>query len=116
MLNLLLDLQEEFNLTYIFISHDLSVVKFFSDEVGVANGKLVEYSDFNEVYENPKEPYTKKLLNAIPKGIIVRNVTNKPPLIINTRRILVIGILEFKNCQNYFTFQIIQSFSKKLLF
>ena len=69
-LNLLLDLQEEFGLTYIFISHDLSVVKFFSDEVGVMNaGKMVEYADFKEVYENPKKDYTKKLLNAIPKGI-----------------------------------------------
>jgi len=69
-LNLLLDLQEEFGLTYIFISHDLSVVKFISDEVGVMNeGKLVEFSDFKSVYERPKEAYTRKLLDSIPKGI-----------------------------------------------
>jgi peptide/nickel transport system ATP-binding protein len=69
-LNLLLDLQEEFQLTYIFISHDLSVVKFISDEVGVMyNGKLVELSDAKSIYENPQEEYTRKLLEAIPKGI-----------------------------------------------
>ena len=69
-LNLLLDLQEEYGLTYIFISHDLSVVKYISDEVGVMNqGKLVEYADFKTLYENPKEEYTRRLLGAIPKGI-----------------------------------------------
>lgn len=69
-LNLLLDLQEEFGLTYIFISHDLSVVKYISDEVGVMNqGKIVEYADFRTLYENPQEEYTRKLLDAIPKGI-----------------------------------------------
>ncbi len=69
-LNLLLDLQDEFGLTYIFISHDLSVVKFVSDQVGVMNeGKLVEFADFKSVYENPQQDYTRKLLDAIPKGI-----------------------------------------------
>ena len=69
-LNLLLDLQEEFGLTYIFISHDLSVVNFISDEVAVMNqGKFVEVDKANEVYLKPKEEYTKRLLSAIPKGI-----------------------------------------------
>lgn len=69
-LNLLLDLQEEFNLTYIFISHDLAVVKFISDEVAVMyNGKVVEMNDAIGIYENPQHDYTKKLLSAIPKGV-----------------------------------------------
>jgi peptide/nickel transport system ATP-binding protein len=69
-LNLLLDLQEEFNLTYIFISHDLNVVKYISDEVAVMNkGKVVELADAVEIYRAPKDEYTKKLLGAIPKGI-----------------------------------------------
>ncbi len=69
-LNLLLDLQEELGLTYIFISHDLSVVNFISDEVAVMNkGKLVELDKANEVYLKPKEDYTKNLLAAIPKGV-----------------------------------------------
>ncbi len=69
-LNLLQDLQEEFGLTYIFISHDLSVVKYISDEIGVMNkGKIVEYASAEDIYKNPKEDYTKKLLSAIPKGV-----------------------------------------------
>jgi peptide/nickel transport system ATP-binding protein len=69
-LNLLQDLQDELGLTYIFISHDLSVVKYISDEIGVMNkGKIVEYGPAEEVYHNPKDPYTKKLLSAIPKGV-----------------------------------------------
>lgn len=69
-LNLLLDLQEEFNLTYVFISHDLAVVKFISDEVAVMyNGKIVEMSDAIGIYESPQHDYTKKLLSAIPKGM-----------------------------------------------
>jgi peptide/nickel transport system ATP-binding protein len=69
-LNLLLDLQEEFKLTYIFISHDLSVVNFISDEVGVMNaGVLVEMDKADAIYKNPKELYTKTLLGAIPKGL-----------------------------------------------
>lgn len=66
-LNLLLDLQNEFDLTYIFISHDLGVVNFFADEVAVMNqGKIVEQGLAHEVYENPVQDYTKKLLGAIP--------------------------------------------------
>ena len=70
-LNLLLDLQEEFGLTYIFISHDMSVISFFSDDVAVMkNGKIVEINNAREIYHNPKEEYTKRLLSAIPKGKI----------------------------------------------
>ncbi|NCN41067.1 ABC transporter ATP-binding protein [bacterium] len=69
-LNLLLDLQEELNLTYVFISHDLAVVKFISDEVAVMyNGKVVEMNDAVGIYERPQHEYTKKLLSAIPKGM-----------------------------------------------
>lgn len=69
-LNLLLDLQEEFNLTYIFISHDLAVVKFISDELAVMNkGVIVEMADAVQIYQAPKDAYTKKLLSAIPKGV-----------------------------------------------
>lgn len=69
-LNLLLDLQEEFGLTYIFISHDLSVVNFISDEVAVMNsGQFVELDKANDVYLRPKMDYTRKLLEAIPKGM-----------------------------------------------
>jgi peptide/nickel transport system ATP-binding protein len=68
-LNLLLDLQEEFHLTYIFISHDLSVVNFIADEVAVMNGgKIVEMGKASEIYKQPRESYTKALLSAIPKG------------------------------------------------
>ncbi len=69
-LNLLLDLQEEFSLTYLFISHDLSVVNFISDYVGVMNqGKLVEYGSAEQIYRDPRQAYTRKLLAAIPKGL-----------------------------------------------
>jgi len=69
-LNLLLDLQDEFKLTYIFISHDLAVVKFISDEVVVMNnGQLVEMKDAVSIYERPEQEYTKKLLSSIPKGM-----------------------------------------------
>ncbi len=69
-LNLFLDLQEEMGLTYIFISHDLAVVKFIADEIAVMNnGKVVELANCISIYENPQEEYTKKLLSAIPKGI-----------------------------------------------
>src|SRR5690606_19393231 len=68
-LNLLLDLQEEFGLTYIFISHDLSVVNFIADEVGVMYaGKIIEMDKASRIYQNPKEEYTRTLLSAIPKG------------------------------------------------
>ncbi len=69
-LNLLQDLQEEFDLTYIFISHDLNVVKYFSDQIAVMKeGKIVEMSSPSEIYKNPKMDYTRRLIDSIPKGI-----------------------------------------------
>ena len=66
-LNLLLDLQEEFDLTYVFISHDLGVVEHISDRIMVMYfGDIVELSTVDELFENPKADYTKKLLSAIP--------------------------------------------------
>ena len=68
-LNLLLDLQDEFGLTYIFISHDLSVVNFISDDVAVMyGGKIIEMDKSSRIYKNAKEEYTRTLLSAIPKG------------------------------------------------
>lgn len=68
-LNLLLDLQQERNLTYIFISHDLSVVKFMSDMVAVMKGgKIVEFGPGEEVYRRPKDPYTQRLIASIPNA------------------------------------------------
>ncbi len=68
-LNLLNDLKREFKFTYIFISHDLSVVKFMSDRMAVMNkGKIVELGEADSIYMNPQTDYTKKLINSIPKG------------------------------------------------
>ncbi len=68
-LNLLQDLQEEFHLSYIFISHDLAVVKYISDQVMVMNqGEIVEIANSDEIYLSPKQEYTRKLLSSIPKG------------------------------------------------
>ncbi|MFZ6750342.1 ABC transporter ATP-binding protein [Undibacterium sp. Ren11W] len=69
-LNLLQDLQEEFGLSYIFISHDLAVVKYIADQVMVMNqGKVVELANSDELYRNPQHAYTKTLLKAIPRGL-----------------------------------------------
>jgi len=66
-LNLIRDLQQEFNLTYIFISHDLSVIKHISDRMMVMNkGEIVEIGDPDDIYTHPKEEYTKRLISAIP--------------------------------------------------
>ncbi|MGL5330521.1 MAG: ATP-binding cassette domain-containing protein, partial [Peptostreptococcaceae bacterium] len=65
--NLLRKLQKENGLTYLFIAHDLSMVKYISDRIGVMHkGKLVELTTADELYENPLHPYTKSLLSAIP--------------------------------------------------
>ena len=67
-INLMMDLQKEFNLSIIFIAHDLSVVKHISDRVGVMNlGELVEINSTNEIFSNPQHNYTKELLRAIPE-------------------------------------------------
>ena len=66
-INLLEDLREEFNLTYLFIAHDLSVVRHLCQKVAVMYlGKIVEMADCDELYDNPQHPYTKALLNAVP--------------------------------------------------
>ena len=66
-INLMMDLQEEFDLTILFIAHDLSVVKHISEEVAVMyHGNLVEFNNINEIFKNPQHDYTKSLLNAIP--------------------------------------------------
>lgn len=70
-LNLLQDLQDEFGLSYIFISHDLSVVKYISDQIMVMNhGDIVEIANSDELYQSPKHEYTKRLLSAIPKAVV----------------------------------------------
>ncbi len=69
-LNLLNDLKENYDFTYIFISHDLAVVKYMSDHLIVMNqGKIEEMNDADEIYEHPEKEYTKKLIDAIPKGL-----------------------------------------------
>ncbi len=78
-LNLMQDLQKDFGLTYMFITHDLSVVKHFSDEIAVMYlGQLVEKAPANELFKNPVHPYTKALLSAIP----VPSLTNKKERVI----------------------------------
>lgn len=69
-LNLLNQLKTEFNFTYIFISHDLSVVKYMADQLVVMNkGRIEEIADADEIYQHPKTTYTKTLIDAIPKGL-----------------------------------------------
>ena len=69
-LNLLNELKDDFGFTYIFISHDLAVVKFMADQLLVMReGKIEEIGDADEIYANPKKEYTKKLIESIPKGI-----------------------------------------------
>ena len=68
-LNLLLDLQKEFGLSYVFISHDLAVVKYMADDILVMhNGEMVEHGTADAVYHRPQMPYTQQLLGAIPRG------------------------------------------------
>jgi len=69
-LNLLLDLQEEFGLTYLFISHDLAVVKYMADDILVmSEGSIVERGSADDIYARPQHPYTQQLLRAIPRGL-----------------------------------------------
>jgi oligopeptide transport system ATP-binding protein len=83
-LNLLEDLQEEFNLTYLFIAHDLSVVKHVSDRVAVMYlGRIVEMATGDTLYENPKHPYSGALLSAVP--------VPDPELASHKRRIILEG-------------------------
>ena len=72
-LNLLKELQSELNLTYIFISHDLAVVKFMSDRILVMNqGKVEEIGSADQIYDQPQQPYTQQLINAVPVGSLER--------------------------------------------
>jgi peptide/nickel transport system ATP-binding protein len=72
-LNLLQDLQDEFRMSYLFISHDLAVVKYLSDRVVVMNaGEIVETADPDQIYRHPQHPYTQRLLASIPRGIVAR--------------------------------------------
>lgn len=67
-LNLFHDLQKEFGISIIFISHDLSVVEYMSDHIAVLYlGEVIEYSTSEELYHNPRHPYTKELLRSIPQ-------------------------------------------------
>ena len=78
--NLLKDLQQERKLTYLFIAHDLSVVKYISDRIGVMYlGNLVEEAPAEELFKNPMHPYTKALLSAVPSTKIddTKDKTNK---------------------------------------
>jgi peptide/nickel transport system ATP-binding protein len=87
-LNLLNDLKKEFKFTYIFISHDLSVVKFMSDRMVVMNkGKVEEIGDADEICNNPKTEYTQNLINSIPKGRIEdiqSSIDKKSSLLVNS--------------------------------
>lgn len=86
-LNLLNDLKKEFKFTYIFISHDLSVVKFMSDRMVVMNkGKVEEIGNADDIYHNPQSDYTKNLINSIPKGRledIQSSMDKKSSLLVN---------------------------------
>jgi peptide/nickel transport system ATP-binding protein len=77
-LNLLEDLQNEFKLTYLFISHDLGVVRHISDRIAVMYlGNIVEVAEADDLYNNPKHPYTAALLSAVPKGEAGTQVTER---------------------------------------
>ena len=68
LLNLLQDLQDEYRMSYLFISHDLAVVKYMADEVMVMkDGEIVEIAGSDELYAHPKHPYTRTLLASMPR-------------------------------------------------
>ena len=74
-MNLLVELRREFNLTYIFISHDLSMVRHISDEIAVMYlGRIVEYGSWSEVLNSPRHPYTKALIESIPDHTNIRGI------------------------------------------
>jgi oligopeptide transport system ATP-binding protein len=84
--NLLEDLQKEMGLTYLFVAHDLSMVRHISTRIGVMYlGRLVEIADSDELYENPLHPYTKALLSAIPLA--------DPKLAAQSKRVMLSGEL-----------------------
>jgi ABC-type oligopeptide transport system ATPase subunit len=69
-LNLMRDLQDEFGLSYLFISHDMSVVEFLSDRIGVMYlGELIEEGSKEDIYRNPQQEYTAQLISAIPRPV-----------------------------------------------
>ena len=78
-LNLLLELQKDFSLSYIFISHDLSVIQHISDRILVMYlGRIVEYGNRDEIFLNPKHPYTKILLESAPKITVDNSLKEMP--------------------------------------
>jgi oligopeptide/dipeptide ABC transporter ATP-binding protein len=73
-MNLLIDLREKFNLTYIFISHDLGMIRYISDVIAVMYlGKIVEFGDWETIIERPLHPYTRALIAAMPDHSIIGN-------------------------------------------
>ncbi|WP_261130342.1 ABC transporter ATP-binding protein [Bacillus sp. Marseille-Q3570] len=110
-LNLLKDLQKEYNLTSIFISHDLNVVHHMSDRVGILNGgHMLEIAGKEEIYRNPVHPYTKSLLSSIPRNdptqrdviqekVIVPSASPHPPHLINigNEHYVASNVIEIKN-------------------
>ncbi|MBQ7644626.1 MAG: ABC transporter ATP-binding protein [Spirochaetales bacterium] len=108
-INLLEDLQEQLGLTYIFITHDLSVVKHLSDEIAVMYlGKMVEKAPSKELFSNPLHPYTKALLSAIPvpdldhptNRIILKGEITSPVNLPDRCRFCKRCFVEQKNCEN----------------
>lgn len=111
-LNLLKDLQEQFNLSYLFIAHDLSVVKHISDVIGVMYlGHIVEIASDKEIYENPKHPYTKALISSIPQidklnknRIILKgelpSPSNPHKVVLSILDVQLLKICAKKVCQN----------------
>lgn len=80
-LNLLKDLQEDLNLAYLFISHDLSTLRFMADYVAIMYlGKIVEIGTRDEIFERPQHPYTRALLSAVPEPIVVNHSNRLPRL------------------------------------